>query len=140
MSALDYNLCTAIEDTVQSEGLRPLGRTLGLSHNTIAAHGSNLDRWSAEELFKLADHSDAVRLAIIARLQRDSANGATSLERSAIQVIADSSRLNETLANDLSDGQISAREAKEALPRARAELETLRVVISLLEMRERGQA
>jgi hypothetical protein len=140
MSALDYNLCTAIEDTVQTEGLRPLGRALGLSHNTIAAHGAKLDRWSADELIRLADHNEAVRLALIARLQPVSVSSLESLERSAIQVISDSSRLNEALANDLSDGRISAREATEALPRARAELETLRVVISLLEMRERGQA
>lgn len=131
MSALDYALTIAIEDTVQAEGLRPLGRTLGVSHNTIAAHGSDLSRWSSDELIRLADHSDAVRVALVARLQQAGPTDHNAEQRALI-CLKDAGRVVQALSEALADSRIDGREAKSALTDVRLLIGDLTILASAL--------
>lgn len=135
MSLLDYQLAVAIEDTVADIGQRPLGRQIGVPHNVIAAHGSNVSGWPADQLLRLADVSESVRGALIARIEGDKPRSASATERTGMLTVRDAAAVIRDLSEAMADGRIDTTEARRLLTSVRTLMSDLRILESSLMIR-----
>jgi hypothetical protein len=135
VSLLDYHLAVAIDDAVADIGQRPLARQIGVPHNVIAAHGSNVAGWPADQLLRLADVSDSVRGALIARVEGDKPRTTSTTERSGMLTVRDAAAVIRDLSEAMSDGRIEAAEARRLLTGVRTLMSDLRILESSLMIR-----
>lgn len=116
-----------------ADGLRPLARSLGHSHTTIRDWGGDLHRWSAHDLFRLADLNHQVRAAAMDRLVSDRPDRPDTIQREGRQSIQDAGALISSLMSALADGRISDAERRHLLPQSQTVLDDLRRLVTALE-------
>lgn len=120
-------------ESLIADGLRPLARSIGHSHTTIRDWGGDLRRWSAHDLFHLADLNHQVRAAAMDRLVSDRPDRPESVMNAGRASIQDAGTLISGLMSALADGRVSDGERRHLLPQAQTVLDDLRRLVTALE-------